>query len=219
MTPREQVIAYGALCAGFILGIMTTVALSIATHVPHASEQEAFAPAPPAERKVLVTIEHKFYPPPPDCALLAMARIASTEGATVGRGRWHVARTAGELADTCEESIALVALSRQESTWTPSEVSHAGACGVTQVRSCDAEGTFPGGMSCCDEYRQGGHHCRPTCEWLLRPENGLAWTLAWLRDRGGWDPWRYVGARNPEVGAGYVERAEGWLRMARGGEQ
>ena len=217
MTSREQVIAYGALCAGFILGIMTTVALSIATHVPEATPPPTcpdtaavVTRAVPVEVEVTVT-------DPTDCALLAMARIASTEGATVGRVRWAVARTSGELADTCEEATALVALSRQESTWTPSAVSHAGACGVTQVRSCDAPGTWDD-MPCCDEYRQGGHHCRPRCEWLLETEHAMAWTLAWLRDRGGWDPWRYVGARNPEVGAGYVERAEGWLRMAQGGE-
>lgn len=216
MTPRDQVLITGAVSLGVLLGIVLTVALSVATHGPPPQPPTCIATASVVTRAVPVEIEVTVTDPT-DCALLAMARIASAEGATVGRGRWNVARTIGALSDTCEEATALVALTRQESTWTPSAVSHAGACGVTQVRSCDAEGSWDA-MPCCDEYRHGGHHCRPRCEWLASPENAVGWTLAWLRDRGGWDPAAYVGARDPEVGAGYVGRAVQWLEMASGGD-
>ena len=153
---------------------------------------------------------------PHDCALLAMTRIASTEGARLSRGHWRVARIVGEIAADCDEATALIAIARQESTWSSSAVSDAGACGITQVRSCDAPGTW-GDMPCCEGYQRGGHHCRPTCEALMDTRTALLWTRDWLRDRGGWDPHRYVGARDPAIGAGYVERAEEWLRLAQGG--
>ena len=154
---------------------------------------------------------------PGDCALLAMSRIAAHDGARLGRGHWRVARIVGEISSTCDEATALIAIARQESTWSSSAVSDAGACGITQVRSCDAEGTWDD-MPCCPGYQRGGHHCRPTCEELLDTRTALLWTRDWLRDRGGWDPHRYVGARDPSIGEGYVERAEEWLRLAQGGE-
>ena len=204
----------GGVYTGLVLGIVLTIALSHALHEPAPT---CIATASVVTRVVPVEVEVRA-DTPADCALLAMARIASEEGATVGRGRWRVALIAGELAQTCEEAVALVAIARQESTWTAGAVSHAGACGVTQVRSCDADGSWSD-MPCCDEYRAGGHHCRPRCEWLADPRHAMGWTLAWLRDRDGWDPARYVGARDPAVGAGYVERAEQWRAMARGGAQ
>ncbi len=170
--------------------------------------------APPAEP----TPCPKIQPPSPhDCALLAISRIASHDGARLSRGHWRVARIVGEIASTCDEATALIAIARQESTWTSSAISDAGACGITQVRSCDAPGTWPD-MPCCEGYQRGGHHCRPTCEELLDTRTALIWTRDWLRDRGGWDPHRYVGARDPAIGAGYVERADEWLRLAQGGE-
>lgn len=216
MTSRDYVIITGSIALGILLGIMLTVALSVATHGPAPQPPTCPDTAAVVTRAVPVEVE-VHVTDPTDCALLAMARIASTEGATVGRGRWHVARTIGSLSDTCEEATALVAIARQESSWGPSAVSRAGACGVTQVRSCDAPGTFDA-MPCCDTYRDGGHHCRPRCDWLMRPENAIQWSRDWLRDRGGWDPRRYVGARDAAVGEGYVGRAEGWLRMAQRGK-
>jgi hypothetical protein len=205
---------------GVWLGVCSTVITAfgaLALLSPPAPEPR---PCPDIARVVTRHVVHEVpvhADSPMDCALLAMARIASAEGATIGRGRWAVAVTIGEIAQDCEEATALVALTRQESTWDPSAVSHAGACGVTQVRSCDAPGTWES-MPCCDEYRAGGHHCRPTCAWLQVPEHAIGWTAAWLRDRDGWDPTRYVGARDPAVGAGYVARAEGWRRLAQGDE-
>lgn len=174
--------------------------------VPACYAECAALPSEPVERPLSA----------PDCALLGMARIAAHDGWRLSAGHWRVAALIGSIAETCDEAFALVAISRQESTWNSGAVSHAGACGITQVRSCDAEGTFD--IPCCDTYTQGGHHCRPTCEWLLDTGNALWWTAQWLRDRQGWNPEAYVGARDPAIGAGYVGRAEEWLRIAAGGE-
>lgn len=152
-----------------------------------------------------------------DCAMLGMSRIAAYDGARLSAGHWRLADIIGDIAQDCREAYALVAVSRLESSWNSGAVSHAGACGITQVRACDTwyrDGVRA--VECCNEYRNGGHHCRPTCEWLQDTRNGLYWTAQWLRDHKGWDPAAYVGAHDPHVSRVYSEQLDMWLAIGKG---
>lgn len=152
-------------------------------------------------------------PSPHECALLALTGIAEAEDLRLGPGHWRLARIVGEQAATCERAQQLVAIARQETAWDSSAVSSAGACGITQVRSCDAEGTVQG-LECCDSYEDRGYHCRPRCEWLLETANAISWTSSWLDDFG-WSPRHYVGSTNPEVYGTYTASSDEHLRNAR----
>lgn len=205
-TPTDTIL----IAAGLAVLLAAALSLAAPTHPPE--ERGLAHPGPFCTEECAPDIFPALSTE--DCALLAIARIAQHDGARVGRGHWRLAAVVGEVSASCFEAQALVALTRQESTWNSRAVSELGACGISQVRSCDAPGTFD--VPCCDGYRMGGHHCRPTCEALMDTRTALLWTRDWLRDRDGWHPEAYFGAPGTEASRAYAERAEEWLAIAQG---
>jgi hypothetical protein len=162
------------------------------------------------------------YDDPYLCAITAFANIAAYEYRPLYRRHWdyarmvaHVAETRSGNIDPCSMAYYLVSISRQESNWTPTAISNVGAIGMTQIRSCD---TWDRMNTCCNEFTQGGHHCRPTSDWLFDPLNAMQWTADYLENHynlhGRYIPQLYVGYGSAMDG--YAFRHRIWMSVASG---